>query len=160
MRGSVVIVGAGEHGRKAYHVAKSAGWDVVAFVDARVAKAPVDGVPVWAVGALSHAIAGCAVHVAIGSGVSRRKLVEESRHFGWTIATLVHSAACVAPDVQLAPGVLVAAGAVIESGTVAGEGAIIDIGAVIDHDSVVGPYSHVRPGAIVPAHGRVMAEAG
>ncbi len=43
---SLVIYGAGGHGRKAYYGALSAGWTVEAFVDDSTVGTPVAGVPV------------------------------------------------------------------------------------------------------------------
>ncbi len=144
------IYGGGAHARKVCHTARAAGWLVRGFIDEAVnAHSPVEGLPLLHPGALPSSVPDGSVFVAIGRPDVRRRLVYRLTGDRWTIATVVHPLAWVAPDACVAAGVLVAAGAIVESGAEIGRGAILDIGVLVDHDCRVGEFCHLRPGRVL-----------
>lgn len=143
------IFGTGAHARKVFHCATLTGFKVKAFVDENPgAHAPVESLPVISPDALKNLVKFSCLFVAIGNSEVRKRLMDEYLKDGWTLPSIVHPIANVAPDAVLEYGVLVAAGALIESGSVIGRGTIVDIGVVIDHDCLIEPYSHLRPGVV------------
>jgi UDP-3-O-[3-hydroxymyristoyl] glucosamine N-acyltransferase len=80
------------------------------------------------------------------------------------IASGIHPAAVVAPDVILAAGVTVAACAVVESGAHIGEGTRIEAGAYIGHGVRIGEHCRIYPRVVlysgVTLGNRVMIHAG
>jgi sugar O-acyltransferase (sialic acid O-acetyltransferase NeuD family) len=149
MTGTLLVYGAGGHGRKVYHCATSAGWIVSGFIDDSGGDAPVAGMRVYTRYGIPAHMKDHDVFVAIGNANSRRRLISELVSEGRRIPWLVHARAWVAPDATIGRGVIVAAGAVVESGCHVGEGAIVDVGAVVDHDCRIGPFMHVQPGAVL-----------
>lgn len=143
------IFGTGAHARKVYHYAMVCGWKVVAFIDEVAdAVAPIPALPVLHVSGLGVPTNDEAMFIAIGRADVRLRLMDRMGGAGWSLPTLVHRSAWVAPDAQLGAGVLVAAGAVVEAGTVIERGAIIDIGVLLDHECLVGAFCHLRPGEV------------
>lgn len=143
------IFGTGAHARKIYHYAVDGGWQVSAFVDeASYAVTPIVGVPLLQVSELPEPTVDCAMFIAIGRAMVRRRLMECMAAAGWRLPPLVHRKAWVSPDVILEDGVLVAAGAVVESGSTVARGTIIDIGVLVDHNCRIGAFCHLRAGEV------------
>lgn len=155
--GTLVILGAGGHGKVAASVASQCGWSRVLFLDDRY-----DGqacqVSRWSLVGKPDDLPGLdaqAAFVAVGNAEVRAKLTARVRAAGVPLATLVAPSAILDESVQLGPGVLVAPGAIINVDAAIDEGAIINTGAIIEHDVVIGAFSHVCPGASLAGEVRV-----
>lgn len=144
------IYGSGAHARKVCQAARAAGWSVCGLVDdAMIACSPFADVPLFLSSELPRARPDQAIFVAIGHPDVRRRLFERLDGEGWTIATVIHPQAWVAPDAIIGAGVVVAAGAVVETRADVGRGAIVDIGVLVDHDCRIGEFCHLRPGRVL-----------
>lgn len=147
---SLLILGAGGHGRVVAELARVCGFPDIAFADDQASDA---------VGTLadlpSLAPHHDAVAVSIGDLPFRRSLFDRLESLSVPVPVLVHPAAFVSPSARIAPGALVLPGAIVHANAVVGMGAIISVGAVIDHDAVVGPCAHVDAGAVVAARASV-----
>ena len=143
---TVVVLGAGGHGKVTISTLKAAGCRVTAVYDDDSSRigTKVYGVPV--VGPIAqaeslpprtHAVIG------IGSPPIRRRLAEQF-DFDWVSA--VHPHAYVDPTVEFQEGVLVFAGAVVQPDTFLGRHAIVNTSASIDHDGRIGEYVNISPG--------------
>jgi UDP-N-acetylbacillosamine N-acetyltransferase len=150
---ALVIFGTGAYAKKVFHGATLAGIEVAGFVDENAnACTSVPGVRLFHPEELYRGERQPGrIFIAIGSADVRRRLLDHHAALGWSLPSLVHPRATVAPDALIDPGVFVAAGAIVESGAHIGRGAIVDIGAIVDHDCQIGEFHHLRPGQICPA---------
>jgi sugar O-acyltransferase (sialic acid O-acetyltransferase NeuD family) len=142
---TLVILGAGGHGRVVADAALAAGgWARVVATDRNPARCVGELLPNVQLLPLEEAFAlpGAAVHVAIGSAEARER---EAGAVRTRLATIVHPRACVSPFAVLEPGCFVAAQAVVAPRARLGAGVIVNHGAVVDHDVQVGAFSHVAP---------------
>lgn len=85
------------------------------------------------------------VHVAVGTGSVRQRILENSGLPTDRWLTVIHPRACVAASASLGPATLVTALAVVGPCAQVGAGVIVNHGAVIDHDCYVGAYTHIAP---------------
>jgi len=151
---SLLIIGAGGHGRVVADAARHAGgWSRIEFFDERWPELQsLDGHPV--VGNLSQLLlraapvwpAGTDLIVALGDNARRLALSHEFAEKGATLATVVHPSAVVSESVKLGAGSVVFAGAVINPGSVIGRAGIVNTGALVDHDARIAEGVHVCPG--------------
>lgn len=86
---------------------------------------------------------------SIGSTEVRRMLFIKFKTQGYNFATVVHSSAIIAADVQMKEGTQVMAGAVIQTGCIIGENSIVNTRASIDHDCLIGSDVHISPGVTI-----------
>lgn len=151
MRRSLLVIGAGGHGRVVADAAEVSGvWCEVAFLDDLYPELVSSGR--WPViGALqgSTAVPGnwtdCVV--AIGDNAVRLERQAYMRSLGLTAAIVIHPSAQIASDVVLGEGTVVFANAVINTGSRLGEAVIVNTAATLDHDSRIGAGVHISPGA-------------
>jgi pyridoxal phosphate-dependent aminotransferase EpsN len=146
---SLVVVGAGRHGRVVAETALSTRcYEVVGFADEEPAKQGLD-LGRWKVlGHWRDTVADEYV-VGIGSNPTRQRIYESLVAEGRQLATVVSDRASVSADARVGRGSVVLAGAVVQSGAVIGENVVVNAGAVIDHDANVGPHAHVGPHSTV-----------
>ncbi len=144
---SLLIFGAGGHGRVVADAARLAGqWSAIVASDrdpARCRGELLAGIALLQPdGALATAQA---VHVAIGNAASREK--EVAALAAGVLATVVHPQATVSSQASLSPGCFIAAQAVVAPLAGLGRSVIVNHGAVVDHDATVGDFSHIAPRA-------------
>lgn len=146
---SIIIFGAGGHGRAAMDVAISLGSKVLAFIDEALAGHNMLGVPIIARAEDIKFPSDCAFFVAIGDNSLRQSVVEKTRQEmpGHFAAILVHKTAYVSPLASLAPGSIVMGNAFVGPNCTIGEGCILNTGSQIDHDGKMGAYSSLGPKA-------------
>lgn len=95
----------------------------------------------WARSAgVSHAI------VAIGDNRVRARIGQSLAAEGFTLATVIHPLAWVAPAATIGPGSFVHVFAVVGPASSIGPGSIISAHAVVGHDTMVGAWAHLTPG--------------
>ncbi len=87
------------------------------------------------------------VHVAIGNGAVRQRLLLAACAKGGRAYSVLHPDASIAKGAVLGDGCFVAAGAVVGPDASIGSGCIINHRAVVDHDCILGEFSHIGPGA-------------
>ena len=163
---SLVIVGAGDHGRVMAEAARAAGHAVTGFVDpterAEGSAGEVDGLPV--LGALgdpqlaARLGAGTTFVVALGSNRGRQAAFDACRRLGWQPATIVHPTAILLGGSHIGEGSQVCAAAVIGVAAEVGVDVIVNTAATIDHDGRVRDHAFIGPGAHLA--GRVTVEEG
>jgi sugar O-acyltransferase (sialic acid O-acetyltransferase NeuD family) len=164
---SLLIWGAGGHGRVVADLARLKGYKVVGYIDinphrvgtvvdkddTRVLLSEKDlefflmrGEP----------LPGGASLVALGIGDNEIRLRCLSRLGGRCAPALVHPKAVVASTVSVGPGTVIMAGAVVNDQASLGRGAIVNSGAIVEHDCVLHDGVHISPGAVLA--GGVMVE--
>ena len=162
MAASLLIVGAGGHGRSvAEIVAAGDTWRFVGFVDDTVPRSaagsscPVIG-PIAELAAC-RSVAEFAI-VAIGNNAVRERLQQQLIDLGFDIASVIHRSAIVAPSARLGAGCAIMAGAVIGTEARLGAGVIVNSGAVVDHHCSVQDYAHLGTNACM-AGGSVLGRS-
>jgi len=150
MTDSILVLGAGGHGKVVADCALSCGLAVAGFIDDAVRPGlQVLGIPV--LGPLSElprlrTRAG-AIVVAIGDSAKRVALIDHCRSIGLRTPALIHPSAAVSRFATVDDGTVVLAQAAINAGAQVGVGVIVNTGATVDHDCIVGDGVHVCPGA-------------
>jgi sugar O-acyltransferase (sialic acid O-acetyltransferase NeuD family) len=151
MKPTILIVGAGGHGRSVAELVLTNGdFKLCGFVDDRVSGA-VFGVPMLGRTedlARLRSIADCAF-VAIGNNALRERLHALLLRANFTPVTLIHPAALVSQRAVLGAGTVVMAGAIVGTEAVLGIGVILNSGAVVDHHCRLADYSHLGAGAVM-----------
>jgi sugar O-acyltransferase (sialic acid O-acetyltransferase NeuD family) len=163
---SLVIVGAGDHGRVMAEATRAAGHAVMGFVDPTERTAgsagEVDGFPVLGLlgdpQLLTRFGADTTFVVALGSNQRRREAFDECRRLGWQPATIVHPTAILLGGSRIGVGSQVCAAAVIGVAAQIGVDVIVNTAASVDHDGRVGDHAFIGPGAHLA--GRVTVEEG
>ena len=144
---SILIIGAGGHGRVIAETALACGYDKIDFLDDH----PSENV----VGSLAELEERSknydAVIISIGNLELRRKITEVVERVSNPITTLVHPNAFVSPSAEIGKGSLVLPGAIVHTKAKVGKGCILSVGALIDHDAEIGDFCHINTGAIVGA---------
>jgi len=162
MAASLLIVGAGGHGRSvAEIVAASDAWRFVGFVDDTAPRST--SAANWPVIGTTGELAACRsvaefAIVAIGNNVVRGRLQQQLIDLGFEIASVIHRSAIVAPSARHGVGCAIMAGAVIGTEATLGNGVIVNSGAVIDHHCSVQDYAHLGTNACM-AGGSVLGRA-
>ncbi len=144
---SLLIVGAGGHGRSVAEAVLAAGfYEVAGFVDdAAPALKQVGGYPLLGT---THDVNAYRTHadaaiVAIGNNALREALCNRLVAAGFELVTVVHPRASVSPSAVIGPGSAIMAGAIVGTEARLGCGVIVNCGAVVDHDAQVHDYGHL-----------------
>ena len=150
---SLIVYGAGGHGKVVAEAALSSGWDVRGFVDDNPAKqnSTLLGKKIVAIGAES-AVTYCRQHrcrtvVALGNNRARHRTYQFLVQNDIVIATVIHPAATVSPSAQIGDGTVVFAGVTVNADTVTGASVILNTGCTVDHDNTLDDCAHIAPGA-------------
>lgn len=149
---TLIIIGAGGHGRVVADCAKSIGcYTNIMFLDDCFAERKNNHA--WqVVGPIENWLKylnSADFIVAVGNNTLRASLLQQLIAAKANITTLIHPSAVVSKQATIADGVVVFANAVINIGTRIDEGCIINTGATIDHDCHIHDYCHISPGVNV-----------
>lgn len=148
-RDTLLILGAGGHGKVVADTAVGAGWRDVRFLDDRLA--PGTRVGSWVVhGPFPDALragSGAACAVAVGANALRLEWVERLIGAGIECPAIVSPHAVVSALAEIGDGTVVVAGAIVAVHARIGRACILNTGCSVDHDCVVGDGVHVSPGA-------------
>jgi sugar O-acyltransferase (sialic acid O-acetyltransferase NeuD family) len=161
---ALVVYGAGGHGKVVADVARTAGYEVVAFLDddpVRIGPA-VMGLPVWRWSALLGDDASrdrYVVALGIGDNGARQSIHQRVRQEGFETPALVHARAVIAPTARLGQGAVAMAGAIVNPDATVGDGVILNSGSIVEHDCAVGAFAHLSPNVALGGAARVGALA-
>jgi sugar O-acyltransferase (sialic acid O-acetyltransferase NeuD family) len=155
------VYGAGGHGKVVADVARSSvGFTLAGFIDDAPQRAGTDiwGVPVvpWAA-LLDRGPRGVLVALGIGDNGARERVAAKVEDAGFSIVSLVHATAVLAPSATIGVGTVLMAKAVVNPDAVVGPGCIVNTGAVVEHDCVLGGYAHLSPNAALGGAVRIGA---
>lgn len=160
---TLLILGAGGHGRAVAEAALSSGqWQSVRFLDDRwPGLSELYGIPL--VGkpddVTAHAVSGHAAIAAVGNNALREQWSQLIEAAGLPLATVIHPRAYVSEGARVENGVAVMAMAMVGVGAVLGQGAIVNANATVDHDAVLGAYAHLGVGVQLAGGVKIGARA-
>lgn len=151
MSSSLIIWGAGGHGRVVLDVARSTGrYDQIVFVDDDPAKSCLAFCGCEVIGGIENVPQG-ASDIVMGVGVNqiRAQCFSRAMSRGFAITTLVHASAVVSDSAIIGAGTVIMPGVIVNAGAVIGDNCIINTAAVIEHDCKIGAHVHISPGAVL-----------
>lgn len=150
---SLLILGAGGHGKVCKEVAEAMGcYSQIDFLDdnADIAIGKISDLPSF-VGQYTDLFCG------IGNNKLRLELLEQAKVLGYAVPVLVHPTAYLSPSCKVQAGTVIEPKAIVNANTVVKEGCIISVGAIVDHDVIVNAGVHANAGSIVKAGATVEA---
>lgn len=140
---TIIIIGAGGHGRVVLDILLKSGREVAGFLDDDKT-GEVLGYPVLGKVDGVESMAQQAKFVAaLGDNVKREQLYREY-NLEWVSA--IHPSAVISDSAVIEQGAVVMAGAIINPLAHIGKGSIINTGAIVEHDCKIGDFVHVSPG--------------
>ena len=156
----VLVYGAGGHGKVVADVARSAGFEVVGFVDDDPERQRSG---LWGLQVLSWdrllaeraSLGEAAIALGVGDNEARERCHQRVVGAGFEIATLLHPSAVVAPTARIGAGSVVMALAAVNPDAEVGEGAILNTGSIVEHDCRVGRFAHLSPNSVLGGAARV-----
>lgn len=167
---SVLVWGAGGHGKVVGSVVRSAGFRLAGYIDADPGKARNRMESGEEVAILGQEEFLAAVRetgrypdgsdlctLGIGDNRVRERCLRELN--GLSAPALVHPGAVVCPSARLGRGTVVMPGAIVNADARIGEAVIVNSGAIVEHDSVLEDAVHVAPGAVLCGGARVGARS-
>jgi UDP-perosamine 4-acetyltransferase len=158
---SVVIVGAGGHGRVVLDILRAARkYKAVGFIDAdeSLAGTTVGGLKVLGPANQLPKLRQkkiCRALIAIGDNATRVKYARMLDQHGFELISATHPSATISKSATIGRNVVVAAGAVVCTEARIGDHAIINTAATVDHESVIGAAAHLCPGVRLAGRVRV-----
>jgi len=148
---TVLVFGAGGHGRAIAEVATRAGWRVAGFVDdapgtkeKRCGSAHIFGDREWLRRFIPRS---WRVALGVGDNHARKAIAEFLQAGGIALSTIVSSDAVVSTSCEIGAGAVIMPGAVVNADVIVGSGAILNTGSVVEHDARVGRFVHIAPHA-------------
>ena len=146
MNESVIIIGAGGHGRVIADIVLKSGDTLLGFLDDGAVSSEISGIPV--LGRIEDYVKypDTAFIIGIGSSAARESIAQRLGSVRWH--TAIHPSAVIsALDTHIGPGSAVMANAVVGPGARIGSHCIVNTAAVVEHDNRIGDYVHVSVGA-------------
>lgn len=146
MTKSLLILGAGGHGKVVKEMAEAIGYTKIAFLDDNSTEA---------VGKIADSKdfvdAYHEAFVGIGNNKFRGELLARLEQEGFNIPVLVHPTAYVSKSAVIGKGTVVEPMAIVNANSKIGVGCIVSVGSIVDHDAVLEYCVHVNAGAICKA---------
>ena len=152
---SIVLIGAGEHGKVVAEILEALQATILGFYDDDPAKQKVWDYPVRhridAFGPLDN----IGFVISLGNNAIRKKL---DAAYKLNYATAVHPMAFVSKRSKVGEGTVAMAGVCVNTGTVIGRHCILNTSCAIDHDCLLEDFVHISPG--VALAGKVQVGEG
>lgn len=144
-RNSLIIIGAGGHGKVVADIAIKLGYTYIKFVDDNLTGCCM-GFPIVGKTCDIVALNNENTDFVIGVGNNDvRKKISESYDVNW--ATLIHPSAQISINVAIGEGSVVMALAVVNANTTIGKHCIINSSSVVEHDNIIEDFVHISPKA-------------
>ena len=149
---SLIIIGAGGHGRVSAEAAQASGWTVAAFYDDAMKDTPlVNDIPVASIAmkeiAATFPKESHAMFVAIGSNNDRRGFFEYGEALGYEMPVIRHPSAQISPSAVIGAGTVIMANVVVNANTRIGKYCILNTACSVDHDNILDDGTQICPGA-------------
>lgn len=145
---SVIIIGAGGHGKVIADIIKKSGDKIYGFLDDSQKNSNLFiGYPILGdVNSYKAFKKKCEFIIAIGNSEVREAITQKLNSVKWY--TAIHPTSVISViDTKIQEGTVVMANAVINAGSHIGKHCIINTGAIIEHDNLIEDYVHISVGA-------------
>lgn len=139
---SLLIIGAGGHGKVVAETALACGYSDVAFLDSAWPEKTMNGA--WDVRG-KPAVSLIPIFCAVGDNSAREKLFSEFELSKAPILT--HPSTVVSPSSKIGEGTLLVAGTIVNADAHIGRGVILNTACSVDHDCEISDFAHISPGA-------------
>lgn len=150
MQKKIVIIGAGEQGRKVLDYIREinvikAKYKVEGFLDDSKSNQKVEGYAVLGGVKDIKNKKGIWYVVAIGNNYIRAKLLKKIEQHNGNLETIIHPKAEISKSVEIGKGSIIGAGAIIVNNARVGKGVILDSGVIVEHDNIIENYVNISP---------------
>ncbi len=156
---TLLLIGAGGHGRAVLETLRDAGWPMPAGVlDDNPASAGLPGVPWLGPIAMAEELRSqglAAAHVALGDNSRRRGLGAWLMGLGYDLPDIRHPSAVVASTARIGAGTVLLPRVVVGAAAEVGRHGILNTGCIVEHDCVIGEGVHIAPAATLGGGVRV-----
>jgi sugar O-acyltransferase (sialic acid O-acetyltransferase NeuD family) len=145
---TIVIAGAGGHGKVVCDALLSQGLEVQGFIDTdpKKGKSIVMGFPILGdIDVLTDR--ETAIALGIGDNASREKVFHRAKALGFRFVNVIHPSAVIGRGCRLGEGVVIFANVVINPDTQIDDDVILNTACSVDHDCYIGAHAHIAPGA-------------
>lgn len=143
---TLLIIGAGGHGKVVAEIASACGYDKVVFLDDNSSEA------IGKINELENFKNYFEeAFVGIGNNAVRKELIYKLEDTGYKIPVLIHPTAYISKSAKISAGTVIEPHAVVNANSIIGKGCIVSVGAIVDHNSVLQDYVHVNAGSIISA---------
>jgi sugar O-acyltransferase (sialic acid O-acetyltransferase NeuD family) len=139
---SLLIIGAGGHGKVVAEIALASGYSDISFLDDAWPEKSKNGA--WDVRG-KPTISQTPTFCAFGSNAARERLFSDFNLRN--VPVLTHSSAIVSPSSRISEGTLLVAGTIVNADACIGRGVILNTACSVDHDCEVDDFAHISPGA-------------
>ena len=151
---SLLILGAGGHGKVVSEIAEDMGYDKIDFLDDN----SLDAIgKIYELEKFKNKYDEA--FVGVGNNELRAELIQKLEDCGYTVPVLIHPSAYVSRSATVGKGSVIEPNAIINANSIIGIGSIISVGAIVDHNAEVGAYCHINSGAIVKAGGKIASKS-
>jgi sugar O-acyltransferase (sialic acid O-acetyltransferase NeuD family) len=146
---SLIVLGAGGHGKSVISIARTAGYVVEAVTDDDPALWGKEllGVPVVPPDAPLCREEGRLAIIGVGDNRKRKEIAQRFSHFEW--ATIIYPGSYTNPSGEIGPGTIVLPWAVLGAESHVGAHVIVSAQCTVGHDTVIGDFAHLAPGVHV-----------
>ena len=153
---SVIIIGAGGHGRVLADALLAKNISILGFLDPDQSLwgKTIFGLPVLGgdevLGtllpknlSLVNGIGG------VGSTLIRQKVQAKLESRGWKFIGVIHPSAIISSFASIAKDAQILAGSIVQTSVVINKGVIVNSAALVEHDVQVGAWTHCAPGSVI-----------
>ncbi len=145
MMSSLIIFGAGGHGKVILETARVAGWSVQGILDDRLMVKGLMGVPVSLPDGFDYTKAP--ITIAIGRNDIRKKIFLSLKGITQLAPVILHPFSGISPSASFGAGSVVLGGVVVNADSRVGQNCILNTSCSVDHDCIIGDHVHIGPGA-------------
>lgn len=92
---------------------------------------------------------------AFGNNDLRLKWLDQLKHAGCSIATIIHPSAYISPTAVIDEGTAILPKSIVNTDCHICRGCILNLGAIIDHGCIIEEGAHICLGAIIKAENRI-----
>ena len=143
---SVIIVGAGGHGKVVADIIKAFGDEVFGYLDDDTTLGDTfNDYPILGIGDDFNKFKDHSFIIAIGNPKTRERVAGEMEGVSWY--TAIHPSAVISDSARIGEGSVVMPLAVINADARLGKHCIVNSGAIVEHDNVLEDYVHMAVGA-------------
>ncbi len=146
---TLIIIGAGGHGKVIAETALAAGWSTIAFYDDAYPSTRHTGQ--WEILGTSidllNTQSNSPIVIAIGNNMTRIQKATQFKEAGFRFATIIHPRAIISPSAKIGEGTVIFGGAVVNAYATIGDHCIINTNSTVEHECHLNEGVHVSPNA-------------